>query len=78
MQTEKTDQTGWMPRLICDFAGHKCHFIGFVMRRLILFKFYDNHSKFLGCPNFLIFSDRQILPDKQYSRLIHPGIAVPC
>ena len=32
--TAKTDQTGWMPRLICVFAGCTCHFI-VVKRRLI-------------------------------------------
>ena len=31
----KTDQTGWMPRLIWVFTGHTCHFVGFVVRRLI-------------------------------------------
>ena len=31
--TDQTDQTGWMPRLIRVFAGHKGHFVGFVMRR---------------------------------------------
>ena len=36
MQTAKTDQTGHMPRLIWVFAGHTCHFVGFVMRWLIL------------------------------------------
>ena len=29
------DQTGRMPRLIWVFAGRTCHFVGFVMRRLI-------------------------------------------
>ena len=38
--TAKTDQTGWMPRLIRVFAGHTGHFVGFVMRRLILCKLY--------------------------------------
>ena len=33
--TAKTDQTGWMPRLIWVFAGRICHFVGFVMRQLI-------------------------------------------
>ena len=27
-RTVKTDQTGWMPRLIWVFAGRTCHFIG--------------------------------------------------
>ena len=34
MQTVKTDQTGWMHRLLFVFAGHTGHFIGFVMRWL--------------------------------------------
>ena len=29
------DQIGWMPRLIWVLAGHTCHLVGFVMRRLI-------------------------------------------
>ena len=33
--SEDSDQTWWMPRLISVFGGHKCHFVGFVMRRLI-------------------------------------------
>ena len=32
--SEESDQTGWMPRLIWVFVGHKGHFVGFVMRRL--------------------------------------------
>ena len=32
---EDSDQTGRMPRLIWVFAGRTCHFVGFVMRRLI-------------------------------------------
>ena len=36
MRTAKTlDQYGQMPRLIGVFAGHTCHFVGFVMRWLI-------------------------------------------
>ena len=35
MRTAKTDQTGWMPRLIWVFAGRTCHFVGFVTRRSI-------------------------------------------
>ena len=33
--SEDSDQTGQMPRLIWVFAGRTCHFIGFVMTRLI-------------------------------------------
>ena len=33
-RTSKTDQTGRMPRLILVFAGHKDHFVGFVIRWL--------------------------------------------
>ena len=32
--SEDSDQTGRMPRLIWVFAWRTCHFIGFVMRRL--------------------------------------------
>ena len=32
--SENSDQTGRMPRLIRVFAGRTCHFVGFVMRRL--------------------------------------------
>ena len=35
--SEDSDLTGWMPRLIWVFAGCTCHFVGFVMRWLILF-----------------------------------------
>ena len=34
--SEASDQTWRMPRLIWVFAGRKGHFVGFVMRRLIL------------------------------------------
>ena len=34
--TENSDQTGRMPRLIWDLPG-ACHFVGFVMHRLILY-----------------------------------------
>ena len=34
--SEDSDQTGRMPRLIRVFAGRTCDFVGFVMRRLIL------------------------------------------
>ena len=33
--SEDSDQTGHMPRLIWVFAGRTCHFVIFVMRRLI-------------------------------------------
>ena len=35
--SEDSDQTGRMPRLIWVFAGRKCHFVGLVKRRLICF-----------------------------------------
>ena len=34
--SEDSDQTGQMPRLIWVFAGRTCHFVGFVTRRLIV------------------------------------------
>ena len=30
-----SDQTGWTPRLIWVFTGCTCHFVGFIVRRLI-------------------------------------------
>ena len=34
VDSEDSDQTGRMSRLIWVFAGRTCHFVGFVMRRL--------------------------------------------
>ena len=34
MDSDNSDQTRQMPRLICVFAGCTCHFVGFVMLRL--------------------------------------------
>ena len=31
VHSEGSDQTGWMPRLICVFAGRTDHFVGFLM-----------------------------------------------
>ena len=33
--SEDSDQTGQMSRLICVFAERNGHFVGFVMRRLM-------------------------------------------
>ena len=46
VDSKDSDQTGWMPRLIWVFTGRTCHFVGFVMRRLIftlqiLLSFFD-------------------------------------
>ena len=35
VHSEDSDQTGRMPRLIWVFAGHTCHFVGFVVIQLI-------------------------------------------
>ena len=43
VDSEDYDMTGRMPRLIWVFAGRTCHFVGFVMRRLIcIFKRHDD------------------------------------
>ena len=34
VDSEDSDQTGRMPRLIWVFGGRTCHFVGFVTRRL--------------------------------------------
>ena len=41
--SEGSDQTGRMPRLIWVFAGRKGHYVGFVMRRLILTRYFSQH-----------------------------------
>ena len=42
---EDSNQSGWMPSLICDFAGCTGHFVCFVMRRSFTvrldFKYYN-------------------------------------
>ena len=40
--SEDSDQTGWMPMLIRVFAERVVHFVGFVMRWLILFLVPEN------------------------------------
>ena len=45
VHSEDSDRTGRMPRLIWVFAGRTCHFVGFVMRRLI----YEWISTFTTC-----------------------------
>ena len=34
VDSEDSDQTWQMPRLICFFAGRMCHFVSFVVLRL--------------------------------------------
>ena len=40
--SEDSDQTGRMPRLILVFAGRTCHFVGFVMSWLFFNGYYLN------------------------------------
>ena len=35
VDSEDSDQTGWMRRLICVFAGRNGHYAGFIMRWLM-------------------------------------------
>ena len=39
--SEDSDQTGWMPRLIWVFDRRTDHFVGFVMRRLNFFFYFS-------------------------------------
>ena len=41
--SEDSDQTGQMPRLIIVFIGRKGHFVGFVMKRLKFIGMKWNH-----------------------------------
>ena len=47
--SEDSDQTGQMPRLIWVFAGRTCHFVGFVMRRLKIWKSLCENGTFIPC-----------------------------
>ena len=53
--SEDSDQTGQMPRLIWVFAGHTCYFVGFVMRRLNYHKCNEVVWQLSHCFNFLFF-----------------------
>ena len=48
--SKDSDQTGQMPRLIWVFAGHTCHFVGFVM--LQLNSENNRTSKTVQCCNY--------------------------
>ena len=52
MWTAKTDQTGWMPRLIWVFAGHINPFVGFVVQQLIYGKQANGYDAI--CDNIMI------------------------
>ena len=43
--SEDSDQSGRMPRLIRVFAGRTCHFVGFVVRKLNLNKNGSRHLR---------------------------------
>ena len=49
VDSEDSDQTGWIPRLIWVFAGCTEHLVGFVMRRLIYRTNWYNLTKFWIC-----------------------------
>ena len=75
--SEDSDQTGWMPRLIWVFAGRTCHYVGFVTRRLKFgcwfwfWRFLSYHSNCFNshkycilpasCISRVMFSDREPL-----------------
>ena len=56
--SEGSDQTGWMPRLIWVFAGRTGHFIGFVVLQLTSTYsfFFILHQDLLHCYNRLFLS----------------------
>ena len=53
--SEDSDQTGRMPRLIWVFAGHTCHFVGYVMSRL---KYCVTPSVDSGHDRFYCFANK--------------------
>ena len=63
MQAAKTDQTGWMPRLISVFAGRTYHCVGFVMLWLKclqgMFKMFSINDGSLSDP-ITMYNSKQI------------------
>ena len=57
MDSEDSDQTGRMPRLICVFAERTSIFVGFVMRRLIF-----------GCSILTVLSNSPIRTSDQLNK----------
>ena len=55
--SEDTDQTGRMPRLIWVFAGRTCHFVGCVTMRII----YCSEHIYYTFGNFILFHSCKIL-----------------
>ena len=49
--SEDSDQTRRMPRLIWVFAKRNCHFVGFIIRRLILYSLSNRYSLTKGIFN---------------------------
>ena len=68
--SEDSDQTGWMPRLIWVFLGRTDHFLCFVMRRLIFCFYY-----LLKIVNHFAGSSGQCVGDKMsFCRQAHPSL----
>ena len=65
--SEVSDQTGWISRLIWVLAGRTCHFVGFVMRRLIwAFSLKGDQQRSLMDENHAISTERQMTNDNRF------------
>ena len=55
--TAKTDQTGWMPRLIWVFAGYTDHFVGFCHKvaHMFLWKTVETYRIIIIKPHLIMF-----------------------
>ena len=71
--SEVSDQTGRMPRLIWVFAGRTCHFVGFVTRRLnfSLQKMYRKNPKNSDTRKYC-FNHPKSWTRWLYFRVMHP------
>ena len=56
--SEDSDRTGRMPRLIWVFAGRTCHFVGFVVRWLICI-----HNKICHIPSISNWAKIAVVPN---------------
>ena len=66
--SEVSNQTGRMPRLIWAFVGRTCHFVGFVVRWLMSFRFYCAWPiSYLYSRDILLYHNDRINTTRRFS-----------
>ena len=81
VDSEHSDQTGQLIRLIWVFVGRTCHFVGFVMLRSLTCGLVHEHRRWLSCPQMYPLLLKHVahytlhrkMPSlKHWYRLFHP------